>query len=175
MRLASEERTGIERLAERRRDGGVVAVLPVRADGRAEKVVEHHAVLRGQDRAAAVGVRLVDVGRGAATDEREAVPEEVLGEAAGVPLPRRGAVLRGSGAVLWRAVVRGGGELAVGVVGEGVPLLAFGHGQHLVEIPVAVGLRALLHEAEILSRLATTHFICLVSFSLTSTQCAFLF
>ena len=82
---------------------------------------------------------LVHIGGAAAPDEREAIPEERFGfggQRAGRPT--------GSGRDGARPSRAGrGGELAVGVVGKGAALLALGHGQHLVEIAVAVGLRAL--------------------------------
>lgn len=100
------------------RGRSVLAALRLRADGRAEHVIEVLRALRGRDGIAPSDVRLVDETLVAALDERETIPPEVLGLAV--------------------AVVRTG-ELAVDVVIVGVLPVALGDGEHLVEVTIAVG------------------------------------
>ena len=125
----------------RERRGGVLHAL-LRADGRAEDVVEVRCALRRGDGVAASDVRLVDEALVAALDQREAVPEEVLGrDGQGRTRSVRPTVVTGA------VSVDRAGELAVDVVVVGVGPLALGDGEDLVEIAVAVGPVALLDEA----------------------------
>ncbi len=80
-RLAGEEgaRRGFLRVAEGGQGDGPVAVAAERPQGGAQQVVEEDSAVGVQNRAAAVGVRLVEVALVAAAHERQAVPEELLG------------------------------------------------------------------------------------------------
>ena len=77
-------------------------------------------------------MRLVDELLVAALDKREAVPEEGFG------------LRRARRARPTNAVAGCGGELAVGVIGEGAGRVAIGDRENLVEVAVGVGLVALL-------------------------------
>ena len=112
------------------------------ADGRAEDVVEVRRALGGDDRVASPDVRLVHERLVAAPHEREAVPEEGL-RPGGQGAARPTVLAAARPTVL--AVVRAR-ELPVDVVGVAVRPLPVRHGQHLVEVAVAVGPVSFPHE-----------------------------
>ena len=79
LRLAGEEGALVLGVAEGGQGDGPVAVAAERPQGGAQQVVEEDSAVTGENRAAAVGVRLVEVALVAAAHERQAVPEELLG------------------------------------------------------------------------------------------------
>ena len=115
-----------QRVAEGREGRGGVAAFALHAEGRTEDVVEHDAVLGGEDSRTPSRMRLVHVGDAAALHERQPVPEEFLclgGQGADRP----------AGFGLARLMLRRRSQLAIHMVAVGMARLSLGDGEDLTQ------------------------------------------